>query len=149
MNKYKWIIWVILFGIAGCAATTKYVVSPDWDKSKLATVYIYRTDVSFHRFNPEKPYFYIDNMEVGKLGTGEAIAIEVLPGPHVVTAKEPILFIPTYESGRLEFDAKQNEKYYVRYSKEFGGVNSTGNSPKVSDKTSIQLANEEDFGARR
>src|SRR5687767_11922846 len=71
----------------GCASTVKYEVSQEWDQSKLASVTIYRTKTAFHSANPEKPFFYIDGLEVGKLGTGMAITTKVTAGKHVITVR--------------------------------------------------------------
>ncbi len=93
----KFICLFIAVFIGGCASSPTYEVLNEWDKSKLAKVYIYRTDVSFHSLNPEKPFFYFDGKSVGKLGTGQFLTFEALEGTHDVTVKEPILFMPTYE----------------------------------------------------
>lgn len=149
MNYRITIISTVLILLSGCSSIPKYTISPDWKQNELAEVYIYRTDVAFHSLNPEKPYFYIDDKEVAKLGTGQSTYTKVTPGKHIITAKEPILFMPAYENGRLEFNAEPNMKYYIRYSKDFSSINVYGPNVVASGTTSLQMANEEYFKQRK
>ena len=147
MNKIFYFILSIL--VSGCANAPNYSISPDWNKSKLAKIHVYRTNLSFHSLNPEKPFFYLDGKKIGKLGTGQTISIDVLPGKHTITAKEPLMFMPSYESGKIEIVAEENKVYYVRYSKDFSGIIVSGNNVNATGKTSIQLANEEYYLQRK
>ena len=149
----KRIISKVLLGliiVTGCSSVPKYEVSQDLDRSKLAKLHIYRTNAAYHSLNPEKPYFYINGKEIGKLGTGEAKSIDVQPGNHTITVKEPIMFMPGYENGRVEIEVRENEEYYVRYSKDFSGVVVTGGtSTTTTGKTTIRLVDKEYFIARK
>lgn len=121
MKTKLWILFVCFISLVGCNISPKYDVSPDWDKLKLSKVFIYRTDVSYHSFNPEKPFFYINGKQIGKLGTGQSISTMVPAGRHVISIKEPFLFMPSYESATLEFVAEPNKEYYIRYSEDSSG----------------------------
>jgi len=149
MKKYYYAVLLTLL-LNGCSSSPTYKTSPEWDKAKLAKLHVYRTDVAFHSLNPEKPFFYIDGMEFGNLGTGQAITIEVLAGKHVLTVKEPILFMPGYENGKIEIETVENKEYFVRYSKNLSDVIITGStSAVVTGKTTIQLVNKKYYSERK
>ena len=73
MNSRISILTFTLILLSGCSSAPKYIVSSEWDQTNSSEVIIYRTNVAFHSLNPEKPFFYIDGKEVGKLGTGQSI----------------------------------------------------------------------------
>lgn len=119
MKLFNIFITAILIPLTiGCSVSPKYTISPSWDKEQLATVHIYRSNTSYHKFNPEKPFFYIDGKEVASLGTGESISIKVLSGQRIITVKEPFLFYPSYVNGRLKLEIKSKKEYFIRYSKD-------------------------------
>ena len=143
MNIKTVLIFAALTLLWGCAGGPQYTVSPEWDKSKLAKVFIYRTNVSFHSLNPEKPFFYIDGQHIGKLGTGQSVDTFVLAGEHTVSVKESILFMPGSESGHVKFKAEPNKEYYIRYSKDFSGIAMAGSTAVATGDSSLQMANKE------
>jgi hypothetical protein len=147
---YKVLLSLTIAVVTGCASTTpKYEISQDWDQAKLASVTIYRTNVFFHSGNPEKPFFYIDGMEVGKLGTGMAVTTKVTPGKHVISVHESLLFTPTYENGRIEYEFEAGKTYYVRYSKDFSGVAVTGSAAFPTGRTSFSFSDENSYQERK
>lgn len=135
--------------LSGCSSTPKYIISSEWDEANLSELYIYRTNTAYHSLNPEKPFFYIDGKEIGKLGTGQSIYTKITSGNHVITAKEPILFMPAYENGSLQFKVEPNKKYYIRYSKDFSGISIVGPTVVSTDSTTLQMANKEYFQKRK
>ena len=136
--------------MTGCAsATKKYEISQEWDQAKLAPVAIYRTKTMFHSGNPERPFFYIDGMEVGQLGTGMDVTTKVTAGRHVITVRDSILFMPGRESGRIEYEFEAGKTYYLRYSKEFSGVTTAGNTTVVTDSSNFSLADESSYLERK
>jgi len=142
------ILIFIAFLISGCATTDKYVLEPG-NTDELATLYIYRTDTSFHSLNPELPYIYIADKVAAKLGTGEFKVIKVLPGKHRLSVRQPIMFMPGTESDSFEYDFKAGETYYVRYSMEFGGAAPVENTISVYGSSNFGLTNRENYEARK
>lgn len=138
------LIATVFLLLSACAAAPRYV-EPSGAAKNLAHVYIYRTNVVFHSLNPERPFFYIDDKEVAKLGTGAYVVTRVTPGKHTVSVKESIMFLPGTESGKLEMDFVANEKYYIRYSKELSGVTMVGNAAYTTGDSHLSLANRESF----
>ena len=136
---------IITFLVSGCASRNIYKLSAEWDKNTLAKVHVYRTTTFYHSLNPEKPFFYIDGAKIGKLGTGDAISINVLAGPHTISVKEPIMFVPAYESGSINFEAVANKEYFIRYSKEFSGIITGGTSVVTTDDSSIQMSDKSSY----
>ncbi len=137
---------IITFLVSGCASKNMYKPSAEWNKTTLAKVHVYRTTTFYHSLNPEKPFFYIDGAKIGKLGTGDAISIDVLAGPHTISVKEPIMFMPAYESGSINFEAVASKEYFIRYSKEFSGIIVTGGTSVVTtDDSSIQMSDKSSY----
>lgn len=146
MRKVYYILFLLILFISGCTSTPTYKISPKWDENKTAKIHIYRADIAFHSLNPEKPFFYIDDMYIGKLGTGHAISIDVLAGKHTITVKAPFLFMPSYEKVRIEIEAVESNEYFVRYAETFSGKYLTcpGSSAIIpTNQTSILLVNKE------
>ena len=147
--KLSWVLFVFMF-VSGCATTSKdYIESKELNVGNSASVNIYRTDVAYHSLNPEKPFFYVDDMYIGKLGTGGIISIKLTPGEHILTSRESILFMPGGESGRVKGMFSAGEEYYFRYSKEFSSVVPTGTGFYMSDSTTLQPANEAGYNEKK
>lgn len=134
--------------ISGCATTDNFVLKSG-HADELATLYIYRTDTSFHSLNPELPYIYIGDKVAAKLGTGESKVVKVLPGKHRLSIRQPIMFMPGTESDSFEYDFKTGESYYVRYSMEFGGATPVGNTISIYGSSNFGLTNKENYEARK
>ena len=133
--------------VFGCASSP-YQILPEWDKDRLATVSIYRTKTFFHSANPERPYFYIDDRKVGTLGTGMALTTKVESGKHFISVREPILFMPAFESERLEHDFETGKEYFIRYSKDFSGIALIGSSATATGSSKLSVATKASFLAR-
>jgi len=147
--KYSLVLFAFMF-IAGCATTSKDYVEPkELNDGNSAIVNIYRTDVAYHSLNPEKPFFYVDDMYIGKLGTGGSISIKLTPGEHALSSRESILFLPAGESGSVKGTFSAGQKYYFRYSKEFTNVVPTGTGFYMSDSTTLQPANEAGYKEKK
>jgi hypothetical protein len=110
------------------------------NESNSSVVYVYRTDVAYNSMNPEKPFFFLDDKLVGKLGTGEFIRFYVAPGLHEVSSKESFLFSPGLESGKIKGEFKAGDTYYFRYSKDFSNIYGTGVGFVMSDTSSLRPA---------
>ncbi len=144
--------FLLIFGIAlaaGCATGPKYEVSQEWDQATLASVTIYRTKTFYHSANPERPFFYIDGLLVGKLGTGQDITTKVVAGKHIITVRESLLFMPAYENGRVEGEFEAGKSYYLRYSKEFSGIDSVGSTLVATGSTNFSIADEGSYLLRQ
>lgn len=149
MRLLKSLLGISTLLLAGCAASPTYVAPSAQDPRELATLSFYRTDVHLHRYNPEKPFFYIDGQLVTKLGTGEARSTRVTPGLHVIHVMEPFAFSPAHESGRIEHNFEAGKEYFIRYSKDFENMISVGSQVAISSKTTLQFANEEMYLKRQ
>lgn len=147
-NNYIFLFMLLLL-LTGCGGGSSYTIKPEWDKSKLATIYVYRTKVAFHSANPENPFFYIDDQQFAKLGTGGAASIKVLPGKHIITVKEPFMFTPSYENARIEVQAEEAKEYFIRYSKEPSLIIISGSSANVAGESTIHIVNEEYYNQRK
>ncbi|GAA6170314.1 hypothetical protein NBRC116591_41290 [Sessilibacter corallicola] len=95
--------------------------------------------------NPEIPFIYLDDKVAAKLRVGESKVIQVRPGKYRFSVREPFLFMPGYESGSFTHEFRAGETYYVRYSKNFGGVSGTANSPAVVGNTKFGLTTKENY----
>jgi len=94
----------------------------------------------YGRFNPENPFFYVDDQWLANLGVGDSRVFRVKPGQHTITSREPFAFNPGRESGKLVFEAKAGEKYYVRYSKEFGSAIPAGNTVVFTSNATLSMS---------
>lgn len=141
------IIWVLL--TAGCASTEKYEGNLNLPPSEVATINFYRTKTLFRISDPEAPFIYLDGKVAAKLRVGQSKTIQVHPGTYKLSVREPILFMPSYESGSFEYEFKAGEIYYVRYSKDFSGVYSTTNSPVVTGSSTFQLTTKENYDLKQ
>jgi len=88
-------------------------------------------------------------MEVGQLGTGMDVTTKVTAGRHVITVRESILFMPGGESGRIEYEFEGGKTYYLRYSKEFSGVTTTGSTTVVTGSSNFSVADESSYLERK
>ena len=143
-------LFLISLFLYGCASTgDKYIQPKHLNDTNSAQIIIYRTDVAYHSLNPEKPFFYLDDKFIGKLGTGDYISFNVAPGEHSLSTKNSILFMPGSENGRVKGQFKSGETYYFRYSKEYVNVVPTGTGFIMSDSTTLQPASKTGFDQRR
>ena len=141
------ILSVIL--LYGCGSANYYVKPAGLSQEKIATLHFYRTNVKFHSLNPERPFFYINKKLVAKLGTGQAKTIEVQAGEHRISVKEPIAFMPAYESDAFSYTFEGGKDYYIRYSKEFGGVSVYGSIVAVDGTNSFAITTKENYINRK
>jgi len=139
---------LLLIILSGCSSTSDYRAAPSWNENNSATVYLYRTDVQYHSLNPERPFFYVDDKLVAKLGTGDFVKFQVSPGEHFLSSKESIVFMPGNESGRISGMFESGKTYYFRYSKDFSSVSSTGVGFVVTDESSLTFATKQQFTNR-
>jgi hypothetical protein len=143
---------LLIFAIAlatGCASTTKYKMPEESAGSELASVTIYRTRTFFYKRNPEKPFFYIDGLQIGKLRTGMAVTTKVTAGKHVIAVREPFLFMPSYVSGRIEYEFEAGKSYYLRYSREFSGIAIAAGLPVATSSMEFSITDEKSFLDRK
>jgi hypothetical protein len=118
------------------------------DETVGCSVYVYRNKTWFHRFNPEKPFVYVGDERVGKLGVGDSVCLRMPEGKYTVSIKEPILFMPTYAIGKVDIEVRTNAPVYVRYSKEFSGVIVTGSTTAVTGNNRVQVVTEANWRDR-
>lgn len=131
--------------LAACASTYQ---QPSMAPDESATVVLYRTRAAFHSVNPERPFFYVDGKKVGQLGTGDFLSIPVSPGAHSFTVKESMMFMPAFESGRVELNAEAAQTYYLRYSMDFSGVASTGTQTVPVGTSTFSQSTQPQFESR-
>ena len=116
---------------------------PNLTNENSATVVVYRPHTRFHRANPELPFLYVNGQQVGKLAINSAIEIRVPVGEHALSMKEPVLFMPAYDSRQLALKAEPGKTYFVRYSREYGGVIPMAGGPQVLATTGFDIVPEE------
>jgi len=149
MKTFTLLLLILITSISACATGPGYTISQDWPENELAEVSIYRTNTFFHSANPERPFFYIDGKLVAKLGTGMAVTTKVKAGKHTVSVKQSFLFMPANESDVLEYNFESGKTYYLRYSKDFSGIDSVGNTFVATGSSSFVLADKENFEKRQ
>ena len=133
----------------GCGGGNHYVKPSGLSQEKIATLHFYRTNVKFHSLNPKKPFFYIDKQLITKLGTGQAKTIEVQAGEHRISVKEPIAFMPAYESDAFFYTFEGGKDYYIRYSKDFGSVSIYGSIVAVDGANSFAITTKDNYLNRK
>jgi hypothetical protein len=139
--------FVMLF--YGCATRTPFLHEAGLTAETSATLVVYRPQTYFHALNPERPFLYIDDKEVGTLSIGGALQLNLKPGSYRLSMREPILFMPAYESRAVSLDVKAGEAYYVRYAREFGGVSVIQGSALIASSTGFDVVPAEIGMARK
>jgi len=139
----------IAFSVISCATTEQYQVPEGFDPSKLTTLNFYRTNVAFHSLNPEKPFIYLNDKVVAKLGTGQNKVVKVPAGNYRLSVRQPIMFMPGHESDSFEYDFEAGKEYYIRYSMEFGGLRPAGKTIVPIGSSNFSLTNKENYVNRR
>lgn len=136
--------------VAGCAATSNnYIEQKELNGDNSAKITIYRASNDYGSLTPEKPFFYVDEMYLGKLGSGQSITFRLSSGEHSLSAKESIAFLPTLESGRVKGPFKTGENYYFLYTKVFRGDLPVGTGFDMPDSTTLLPATEAAYKARK
>ena len=132
--------------LTGCASNSaRFVQDQSLTSQNSAVVYLYRTDTSYHMLNPEKPFFYVNDEYISKLGTGDFFIIKLEPGNHEFSVKESIAFMPGFESGKVVGAFQAGQEYYIRYSKEFSGATIIGSSAFLSDNSVFSESTKQNF----
>ncbi|MBL4566446.1 MAG: hypothetical protein JKY85_00115 [Porticoccus sp.] len=132
---------------SGCASEPKYKSPTNSEEVELAQISLYRAK-KFYRAN-EYPFFYIDGKLAGKMGPGDSIIAKVIAGRHIITVREPFLFIPGSESGRIDHDFKKDGKYYLRYSVDSDIPFLLGNTVVASGSSTFSLSDEKSFNEKK
>ena len=141
------LLLIIATMLQGCASK-QHLLIENVAESDRATLSIYRTASSYHKFNPEKPYVYVDQVFVGKLGTGEALQVQVKSGSHKVVVKDTFAFMPASVVASFVFEVNALNHYYIRYSKEMDQMGFTGMVAYTTSIDDIRFANESEYYAR-
>lgn len=117
-SKLIKIIYLILLcvgsGLTACN-TPNYAVPTNVPHEQLSKLVVYRKYIESQANNPENPAVYIDDKIVGQLIPGGHVEALVAPGEHIITIKEPVLYLPVKESGRLKINFESQENYFLRY----------------------------------
>lgn len=129
-------------GVPSAASAAPKVKLEASDATDGCSVYVYRNKTSFHRFNPEKPFVYVDEERVGKLGVGDSICLKMAAGKYTVSIKAPIAFMPTYTVGKVDIEVLADTPIYVRYSKDFSGVVVSGATATATGSSTMQVVTE-------
>ena len=101
----------------------KHNLSLNRDNS--ATVFIYRPYTDSPKFDPEKPFIFIDEKKLGKFGENSNIKIRLPRGSYKITIKSSFMQTPYHETDRFELNIDEHKDYYLRF-----GDNFTGNANK-------------------
>ena len=145
--KYFSLMFFIL--ISGCASTDKFVIDESLDPNDLAILYVYRTDVLFHRYNLEKPFIYIGDKVIAKLGTGEFSKVSVPSGNHRLSVRQPFLFLPSSESDSFEYTFEAGKTYYLRYNFSFNDLTFIGSAAAVTGTSDFNFTTKENYIGRK
>lgn len=113
------------------------------------SVHVYRTQTAFHSLNPEKPFIYVGDEQVGKVGVGDALCLRLPAGKYTLSVRESVLFMPAWSSGKLEIEVTSDSTHYVRYATNLGWVAPTPGGPVVTGSSRFSLSNEEGWRARQ
>jgi hypothetical protein len=113
------------------------------------SVHVYRTQTVFHSLNPEKPFIYVGEEQVGQLGVGDTLCLRLPAGRYIVSVRESVLFMPAYPSGKVEIEVTADSVHYVRYAKNMGGVIGMPSGPVVTGNLRFGLSNEQGWRARQ
>lgn len=138
----------IVLLLSGCASTAPYIAPSSLNESNASVVYVYRTDIAYHSMNPEKPFFFLDDKLLGKLGTGQFVRFMVSAGNHTLSSRESFAFAPSRKSGSLLGTFKAGKTYYFRYSKDFTDMYYTGTAFVMSDSSTLKPASKKMFDDR-
>lgn len=130
-------------------ASAAQSISQSTAQSGDCSAYVYRNKTSFHALNPERPSLYVGETRVGTLAIGQSHCLRLQPGKHTISVKEPILFMPTYTSARVEVEVTGTAPVYVRYAKEFSGVIGAGSTTTVTGSSKLQLVSEDQWRTRQ
>lgn len=158
-RKITSLLLATVFSLAACA-TSPPALPPDISATpslseitsgtdRNCPVWIYRTNTFYHSGNPEKPFVFVNELQVGGLGVSNTMCLNLKPGIYQVSIKEPIMFMPGPTSGALTVEPKNGEVIYIRYSKEMGGVFVVGAAAGTTSKTSLSLSDRESWMARK
>ncbi len=101
--------------MVGCGPKHQLVKNPEVSSDKTAKLIIYRPDGTFHKYNPEEPFVFLNKKKIGTLGVGETIETKINPGNNKIKLKDNLLFMPAGDLGVVEINAVVNRTYYVRY----------------------------------
>lgn len=135
--------------VGACAAPATQTSGKVTSDSERCSVYVYRTQTAFHSLNPEKPFVFVGEEQVGTLGVGDSLCLRLPTGKYTVSVREAFLFMPAWTSGSVEVEVVPEVTAYVRYSKDFGGVAPSAAGPVVTGKTRLGLSNEQSWKARQ
>jgi len=125
--------------ISGCSFAPHYSISPDLDKTELATIFVFRTKVGDRSQTSERLFFYIDDEYIGILRKGSNRTIYVKAGAHSITIKQSTLFVATHETDRIQFTADPNRNYYIRYGKRFSAMSIGKPTTIVNDSPRLHI----------
>jgi hypothetical protein len=151
---------VLCLLLSGCAVNPANLppnLSPTPSKVEITSdlqdadcpVWIYRNRTTFHALNPDIPFVYLNELQVGKLGVASTFCLKLQPGKYQISTKESILFMPTTTSGSITIDPKKGETIYIRYGKEFAGLTPFGSTPVINSNTNLNVVNKELWETRR
>jgi len=152
------LILLVAIFLVSCATSqsTSTSVAPSVPASKIeaseatqgCSVYVYRNKTSFESLNFEKPFVYVGDERVGKLGTGDSICLRMAEGRYTVSVKAPIAFMPAFIVGKVEVEVIAGAPVYVRYAKEFTGVVVSGANASTTGSNKVQVVTEAQWRGR-
>ena len=119
------------------ASASKIEVSED---TSGCSVYVYRNRTMFERGNPEKPFLYVGEEKIGRLGIGDSVCLKMPDGKYTISVKGSIAFMPSFTVGQVDVDVVAGAPVYVRYAKQFGGVAPAGANTTTVGRSSVQIA---------
>jgi hypothetical protein len=136
---------VVMLVVAACSRVAPEIVDPSLNDANSAKIFLYRTSQSFHSLNPEQPYFYLNDEQIGSMGTGGTLYRQVPVGTYRISVRKPILFMPAYETGAISITAEAGKVYYIRYSLDPTGLIGTN----FTSSSSLAIVDDSFFRSRR
>lgn len=111
-------------------------------------VWVYRKNTSFHALNPEQPYVFVNDLNVGTISIGQTYCLNLSPGRYEISVKEPILFMPAFAAGSVVVEVTEGSTQYLRYSKEFGGIIPAGAAVGVTSNKKLEVVSKQAWEGR-
>lgn len=135
----KKLLFAIIFCLTGCATRNVFLQDLSLAEYNSGLVKIYRTRTFYRSLDPEKPFVYIDEKELGTLGVGDFIHVRLAPGSYKISIKAPFLFQPSYEKKSILLTVKSGEKYYIRYSENASSIVPLSGSSVLTGSTAFDI----------
>jgi len=99
--------------------------------------------------NPESPFVYVNDKEIGNLRVGDQIRTILPSGRHRISIRSPLLFMPAWEAGALDINVEAGKSYYVRYARTPSGIIVLPGSAHAMSSSGFAVVDEETWRQRK